>query len=463
MWASLGTVAQALSQITAIVLLARLLSPAEFGVVSSALLITQLLMIFADLGSGVYIVQRLKLNEQEISTAKTIALCSSIVCATVLAASSSYWASIFKIDQLSSVLKVYCLQLALLGLTAAHDARLQRELQFRYLAIADAVSYIIGYLFISVACAYHGLSYWSLVIGHLSQSLLRSVFILLKTGNWFSFSWQKTLAMEIVHFGFGQSLSRVGSLLASQADSYVVTTKLGVEAIGIYGRANQLATMPASQLGQIFDKVLFPLIAREQELKQGKDTYLRAIQFVTLLSLPPSIFLYWAAADIVHLALGPGWSAVGPVMQTLSLAIPLRLLHKVSDPAARALGATYRRAWRQWLVACCMLITAYIASPFGMVAVAGGVVIVCGLDALLLLMLCCSSMKIKYRKVFMSLLPGLFAGIISLLVFWNIYRLEAGTSLFGINLFLLSGVSCILLTLSFTALMRFAWRRYAFL
>ena len=86
-------------------------------------------------------------------------------------------------------------------------------------------------------------------------------------------------------------------------------------------------------------------------------------------------------------------------MKILAVAIPFRMLHKVSDPTARALGATYSRAWRQWLFAGLVLFGALLLQDYGLKGVAWAVVGATALDAILMVSLCCDLSHLRKARV----------------------------------------------------------------
>lgn len=449
-WATVGTGSQVVSQILAIVILARILTPLEFGVASTATLIIQFIVIFCDFGVATFIVQRINLNRTDVGAAKSIVLIATLSCVFIVATVSPYIAALLQTKELELVLKAYTIQLVLLGISGVHDARIQRDMDYKYLAMADSISFSVGYFAISVICGYLGLSYWSLVVGHISQSLIRLAFILAKSEGIFFFSFSKPALREITFFGCGQTLSRMGSFLSSQADSYIVSSRLGIEAMGVYGRANQLATIPAIQIGQLFDKLLFPALARRQEDSQkSSDTYLKALKLIMLVCVPPSVLLYLMAPDIVPIILGPNWIEAAEPMKILALAIPFRLLHKVSDPTARAMGETYSRAWRQWLVALTLLLFAFALSEYGLSGIAYAVVIAAILDATMLVSLCASATKTKPINIICALTPAVFAGLAMLSTTLIIIELGNTSSIGSMAKLALCCVACAIVVLSF--------------
>lgn len=410
-WVTAGTMTQVLCQFGTLIILARLLNPYDFGILSIAALITQLALIFSEFGIAPNVVQRLQLEPRFISTAFWLSCSSGALISCVVLLSASALSQAFAAPELDLVLQAYAAMFLLCGLTAVRDALIQRDMDYRYLARADATSFILGYAGISITCALLGFSYWSMVIGHISQLIIRCALLCMRPLPVALGNPGRQQLREILQFGVGQTLSRLASFVAAQADSFIISSRLGVTDVGYYGRANQLVTMPAAQLGQIFDKLIFPYVARKQDQKaQAAATYRAALTGICLLSFPASVLLSMTSANLVHILLGSQWEAVVQPMQILALAIPFRLIHKVSDPTARAMGKTYSRAWRQWLVAASVIGLTWTLCEWGLAAVAGGIVVSAVLDAALMVWLCCTATRLAWQELLRALMPGVLTG-----------------------------------------------------
>jgi PST family polysaccharide transporter len=416
-WAAAGSAAQIGCQVVGLVVLARLLTPYEFGVVSAAALVTQLAMIFSEFGVGPYLVQRPQLAPATVGTCYLASCAIGALMAALLWLGAPLLALLLHVAELRLVLRAYAVVFILMGAAAVHDALLQRELNFRYLAHADAVSFALGYAGVSIGCALAGFSYWSIVIGHLSQAAIRAVMVIARHPHVAGSAVSAAELRPLLRFGGGQTLSRLAAFIASQADAFIVTARLGVASIGYYGRANQLVTMPTAQLGQLFDKVIFPTVARIQhDRARSAAAYCTAVNIICLLSLPLCVLIWMLAPQLVHVALGPQWDAVADPVRILALAIPLRLLHKVSDPTARALGATYSRAWRQGVFALSVIALSLVLYRYGLTAVAWGVVAAAALDAVLMVGLCASLTGLSAVRLLRAAFPGVGAAALTVLL-----------------------------------------------
>lgn len=416
-WVSSGTAFQVVSQVTAIAILARLLSPYEFGVVSAASLVTQLSMVFSEFGVGPCVVQVPQLSSRFLGAAFRLSCALGSLMAVALWCGAPQLAKFLNVGELAVVLRVYAIVFVIKGWSATQEALLQRDLSFRYLARADGWSFAIGYASTSVVCALLGLSYWAIVAGHVAQAAMKAAFVALKHPEVTRNPGGAKETRDLVYFGLGQTLSRLASFIGSQTDGFFVTRRFGVDGIGLYGRANQLITMPTTQVGNIFDTVIFPVFARAQSSPADiAAAYRLSVSGVWALSCPLAVLAWLYAPEVVHVALGSGWELVVAPMQALAIALPFRLMHKISDPMARAMGATYLRAWRQWVFAALVAIFVFTLGSFGLPGVAYGVVCAAFFDALLMLSLCRRLVGMSVVTLLESFRLGTTLGVVTAVV-----------------------------------------------
>src|SRR2546428_10592834 len=125
--------------------------------------------------------------------------------------------------------------------------------------------------------------------------------------------------------------------------------------------------MPAILVGQVLDDVLFPAMAQVQTERERVGTpYRRCVAAVALFALPLSALVLILAPDIVYVLLGPKWGDVVLPFRILAIGTLFRTSYKVSDSLTRALGAVYRRAWREWTYAALVIGGAIIGQHWGL-------------------------------------------------------------------------------------------------
>jgi O-antigen/teichoic acid export membrane protein len=347
-WVAWGSVAIAVLKVVVLVLLTRLLSPADFGVVSAALIVIGFSLTFSQLGLGPAVVQRPALEPRHISTAFYASTGLGIVVAAVVWLVAPLIAGFFHMDHLAPVVRGLAFIFPMAGVATVPENLLKRELRFRVLSNRDVLAYGLGYGVVGIVLALLGWGVWALVVAQLMQNLVRTV-ILLRVSppmltarpTWDSFT-------ELMDYGVGQSAAAISVIAANQADNLVVGRWLGAVALGLYGRAYQLMSVPTVLLGDVLDKVLFPAMAKVQDdPRRLASAYLQGTACIALVTLPAGVVSAVLAPELVAVAFGNRWDALVPAFQVLALGMMFRTSSRMSDSITRATGRVYRRAWRQ--------------------------------------------------------------------------------------------------------------------
>ena len=374
LWTSLAMGAQAALQLVALVVLARLLSPSEFGVFAAALVVIGFCSIFSELGLAPAIVQRPKLEERHVRVGFTLSVLLGLAVAGVVWAGAPAIADFFHLPELTQVARATCLVFACQGASMVALALAQRELRFRWLAGIDAGAFAAGFVVAAPVLAWLGFGIWALVGAYLTQHVLRMVMLLAGQPHPKRPLLEWRAIGELLYFGGGFSLARIGNFLAGQGDNLVVGRFLGAQALGFYAHAHQLMTAPALLVGQVLDRVLFPTMALIQlQPARLARAYRSGIAVCALIVLPAGVVVSIVASEIVLVLLGPPWLGVADPLQILALAMLFRTSYKLSDTIARATGAVYARAWRQAAYAIAVVAGSWIGQFWGLGGVALGV------------------------------------------------------------------------------------------
>jgi O-antigen/teichoic acid export membrane protein len=407
-WVAWGSGAIALLKILVLILLTRLLTPADFGVVSAALVVITFSLNFSQLGLGPAVVQRPVLEPRHLSTAFIASTSFGLLVAAIVWLAAPAIAQFFRMDQLVPVVRWLSLMFPIAGVATVPESLLQRELRFRVLANRDIVAYGVGYGVIGVLLAVLGFGVWALVIGQLAQVVIRTGILLSATPPFLGAkpTWQSF--QELMGYGVGQSISRIGVILANQADNLVVGRWLGAVALGNYSRAYQLMSVPTSLLGDILDKVLFPTMSRVQDdVRRLGQAYLQGTALLALITLPVGVVAAIVAPDLIPVVLGNRWLQLVPPFQILVLGITFRTGYRVSDSLSRATGRVYRRAWRQGVFAALVFLGALVGQSYGLVGVALGVLLAFLINYLMMAQLSLAVTGLSWGQFFQSQLPAL--------------------------------------------------------
>jgi O-antigen/teichoic acid export membrane protein len=373
LWASGGKAGQAALQLIVLAIMARLLTPADFGVVSAALVVIGLSSIFSQLGLGPALIQRPTLEARHLDTAFTSSVLFGTLLGAVIWLGAPVAAVVMRMEGVQPVLRVLAWAFPLQGAGVAADSLLRRELHFRWLARLDVVAYALGYGVIGISLALAGAGVWALVSGYIAQVALRSTVLLIRRPPRWRLPFDHDAFRELFYFGGGFTLAKVANYVAVQGDNFITGRFLGPQALGFYGRAYSLMAAPAYGFGTILDQVLFPAMAKVQHQPERlAAAYRRGVALIALITLAPSVALILLAPEFITFVLGPRWVPTVLPFQILTIGMLFRTSYKMSDSLARSTGVVYQRAWRQVLYAGLVILGAWIGQHWGIAGVAWG-------------------------------------------------------------------------------------------
>ena len=407
-WTAFGSGAMAVLKILVLVLLTRLLSPADFGVVGAALIVITFSLTFSQLGLGPALVQRPVLEPGHISTAFFASTAFGFLVAAVVWLIAPLLAAFFRMEQLTLVVRWLAVVFPILGLTTVAENLIQRDLRFRLLANTDVIAYAVGYGVVGVSLALLGAGVWALVAAQVSQVCTRSIILLRAAPPLFHPRPTRRWFNELLGFGAGLSAAKAGFTVANQIDNFVVGRWLGAVALGLYSRAFQLMVVPTALLGDVLDRVLFPTMARVQDdPRRLTAAYLRGTAIVVLVTLPVGVVAAILAPELVRVAFGAKWIGLVPVFQVLAMGMMFRTSFRLSDSLSRATGRVYRRAWRQVLFAVLVFLGALIGQRAGVTGVAVGVLAALFLNYVFMAQLALSVGQISWPRYLSCQLPAM--------------------------------------------------------
>ena len=358
-WQSINVVSQVVLQLIFIVLLARLISKADFGLMSIALVVVGFVEIFAQIGIGPSLIQRKDLSSEQIKAAFSFSVvlgCVFFLLTYAMAPSIGEW---FDSMELASVLRWIALSFILSSLALIPRSLLIRNMQFKQLFFASGVSMVIGNLCIGLGLAYSGYGVWSYVAALLCQNaLLGGMYWILRpadaNGAWKAGNWKKLGPM--LSYGGRATLYNLLNYASSKVDTLLVghhaqnsaSWDAGANAgkdsgwttTGLYDRSAYLMSLPVSVLGKLGDSVLFSGMSALQQDKTALQGVLkRALALIAWLTLPGSLALVWFAGDAAALLLGEPYAEAEPVVRVLFIGIAFRSMIKLADALIRAVDA----------------------------------------------------------------------------------------------------------------------------
>ncbi len=301
--------------------LARLLTAEDFGLQAMVLVTTGFLALFRDAGLSAVTVQRDNLSHDQVSTLFWINAAVGSVLAALLALAAPEIANFYRDPRLTSICIVSALGFVIHGFSIQHYALLQRQMRFVSLGVIEIVSVLMGAL-VGVAMALVGYRYWALVWMAIVTPLVTAI------GCWASLPWMPGAPKRhrdmrtMLSMGGTLTLNSIVVYLAYNTEKILLGRFWGPEALGVYGRAYQLISLPAELLMAGVATVAFPLLARLQnDSERLHRAFLKGYSAALSLTIPATVVCAVFAGEIVHIMLGPKWRDVVPVFRLMVPAI----------------------------------------------------------------------------------------------------------------------------------------------
>lgn len=414
----LGAGGQAVSSAAVVMVLSRLLSPADFGVVGAALVVVSFAQVFTQFGVGPALVQMERISREHVHTAISMSLILGLCFAAGVYLLAGVSATFFGMSQLQNILRVLAILFPIVSLGAVGQALLQREMKFRIMARINLVSYLLGYALPGIFLAYLGLGMWALVAAQMGQSILSTILTLVNKRLSLQLALDLRVARQLVVFGGGYSLAQVANHVATQVDRLIVGRFLGQASLGIYSRTQQIAMLPTNLIGSVLDKVMFPAMASVQadHARLGR-ALVTSLTGVVLITMPVAAVLIALAPEVVSLLLGSQWTAVVGPFRILVSVLSFRAGYKILDSLARATGTVYQQAWRHWIYAALVALGTFGGQRLGgLPGVAAGVAVAVVMHFTLMLGLAVRLTDVKLTRVVASFSRHLVVGIALYLV-----------------------------------------------
>jgi PST family polysaccharide transporter len=215
-------------------------------------------------------------------------------------------------------------------------------------------------------------------------------------------------------FSGGLTLRRFGHQLAQGLDNIVVGRWLGAEALGLYGRAYQLISLPPATIGKAMGAVMFPVLSRVQnDRPRLAAAYRRSTAVLAVLTIPAAAAVIVLAPELIMVMLGQDWLGVIVPLQILAPGIFFRLIFQLSDALGMAAGTVYAVAWRQGAHASAVLAGALIGQNWGLPGVAVGVLAAQVLTYALVTQLCLRLTSLSVKSWAAAHVRGLMLGAVA--------------------------------------------------
>jgi O-antigen/teichoic acid export membrane protein len=301
-------------------ILARLLSPEEFGIYSIAASVVIIGYLFRNFGVGQYIVQIEKLNDGILRSAFAVTLIISWSIGLFLLASAPLLGDFYSNPGITKVLRFLSLNFFLLPFGAIADAVLRRNMAFEKLAIIN-VSAAFTTLVVGVTAASMGASYLSIAWASNASTVMSILLTLYFRPS--GLPWLPGLShlREVWNFGLKVGVMDLVNRGSDAATELIVGHAQGLASLGMYSRAYGTFWLFEYAFTQGIRPVILPYLSRAKHAQADLgELYIGIVTLTSIFLIPFFVFMGLNAADIIYVMYGDQWTAAGPVLQVLCIA-----------------------------------------------------------------------------------------------------------------------------------------------
>ena len=301
------------------IVLAHLLTPADFGLVAMVSSCVALVTLIQDLGLNQATIQRAQISLRQMSALFWLSLGSSVLLAALLTLSAPGIAWFFRDQRLAPLAIGFAVPIALGGAQSQQLALMTRELRFKALAAIDVVAVTAGAI-AGIAVAWLTSSYWALFTATLMSTVASVGCAWLLSGFRPGPPSFEGDFKEIVGFGSGVSGFNVVNYFGRNADNLLIGRFYGGEQLGYYDRAYRLLLFPMSQIQAPLGRVMLPVLARLQsEPERYRKAYTECVSLLMMATQPGILFMIVFAEDLFRAVLGAQWMPAAQVFQWLGI------------------------------------------------------------------------------------------------------------------------------------------------
>jgi len=322
------------------VVLARLLTPSDYGTIGLIMIFISIANVFVDSGFGAALIRKVDRTNEDLNTAFFFNVFVGIIVYLILFVSAPYIASFFNNYELTDILRVLGLILIINSFNIVQNAIMIYSMRIKRLALLSAISQISTGL-IAIYFAYQGLGVWTLVIQQLGAALLNAILLIVST------KWNPKFVLSRKSFdylwGFGSRLltaTLIGTIF-NQGYSFVIGKMLGKRDLGLFTRSEHFTQQPVNIVTNIINKSLVPSLAHcQDDLHRMQLNYKKIVEIISVIIFPLMFLLSTLSEPLFITLFGYKWIAAIPIFRILCIGYAFDIFSTLGLQLMQVMGRT---------------------------------------------------------------------------------------------------------------------------
>jgi len=316
-WIAASQAAKVALQLVSVAVLARLLTPHDYGLIAMVFVVGNLASLLRDMGTAAAIVQDPHLTEDTKNAVFWINIGVGVFLCIALLALSGVIANLYRNDAVMPLLWALAPSFAITSIGAVPRALLERQSAFAVVARIEIGTAVLG-LLVAIAAAWLGAGAISFIYGSLAMALVSSV-AYLKCSHWRPGRIGSTRHLKrLLAFSGHLSAFDFINYFARNADSFVIGRYLGAASLGVYTNAYKVMLFPLQNMTWVANRALYPVMCRQESTEQQRSLYLKSVATIAMLTAPLMAGVFVLRQPFVDVFLGPRWHEAASVLQWLA-------------------------------------------------------------------------------------------------------------------------------------------------
>ena len=320
-WMTVSTFSTAIVAVLRLSVLTRFLAKSDFGIVAILTFVLGLTQTFADLGFASAIMHKQGLSRKEFASLYWIQLLVFVVLYVVISLFSPLISDFYKEPTLTYLLPLSLLDLVFYGVGRLYDTVLQKELEFKIIAIRNIVCSLIS-LVLAVILAVEGFGVYSLVLSTLFQTFTNNLWNAVTGQKYYKLQFVISIreSIPLIKIGIYQMGTQIVDYFSSKFDILIIGKLLGTELLGVYSLAKEFVQKVITLINSIVNRVILPFFAKAQNNNSDLcKMYCKVIQLLASVNFPISMLLCVLSVPLVVIFYGENYVEVAPIVSILAI------------------------------------------------------------------------------------------------------------------------------------------------
>ena len=350
-----------LCQIFITAILARLLTPNDYGVIAIAMVFIALFNTLSDIGIGVAVIQRKDFTNTDLDHLYSLSIYLGLFLSFILFLSSSAISSFYNNNQLLYVCELLCMLVFFTCARTVPMNLLYREKKFKYIAFTNLFVHVLCGV-AAIIAALMGCGVYALVLSQILSAFLLFVTYSIKYRRHFYFRVDISPLKRVFSYSAYNFAGTIFIYLTQNIDKLLVGKFIGTKPLGFYEKSYNLVFMPINNITFIITPVLHPLFSEFQnDLKELERKFLRIIEYLSYISFPLAIIFFFTSKELILIFYGDQWYPAIPPFQIMSIAISFMILDTTVGSIYNAANETKRGFYTMLIMSCTMIASISIA------------------------------------------------------------------------------------------------------